>query len=76
MGICRQGRSDRGRRSGERGRRGEVGFIAMEGGTRFVGAKPGDVVLSSTVETNVLLYASTALLEGQSWSGGAKVHVA
>ena len=73
-GVGRKGGSDRGRGSRECRSRGEVGFIAAEGVARFVGAKPGDMVLSSTVETHVLFYASTALLRGQSSSEGAKIH--
>ena len=72
--VGRKGGSDRGRGSRECRSRGEVGFIAAEGVARFVGAKSGDMVLSSTVETHVLFYVSTALLGGQSWSKGAEVH--
>ena len=73
-GLGRKGQSDRGRGSRECRSRGEVGFIATEGVARFVGAKPGDMVLSSTVEAHVLFYASTAFLGGQSSSEGAEVH--
>ena len=73
-GVGRKGGGDRGRGSRECRGRGEVGFIAAEGVARFVGAKPGDMVLSSTVETHDLFYASTAPLGGQSWSKGAEVH--
>ena len=48
-GVGRKGGSDGGRVSRECRSRGKVGFIAMEGVARFVGAKPGDMVLSSTV---------------------------
>ena len=73
-GVGRKGGNDRGRGSRECRGRGEVGFIAAEGVAGFVGAKPGDMVLSSTVEAHVLFYASTAFLGGQSWSKGAEVH--
>ena len=73
-GVGRKGGGDGGRGSRECRGRGEVGFIAVKGVARFVGAKPGDMVLSSTVETRVLFYASTALLGGQSWSNGTEIH--
>ena len=41
---------------------------------RFAGLESGNMVLPSTVEAHVVFYAPTALLGGQSWSEGTKVH--
>ena len=63
-GVGRKRGGDRGRGSRECRSRGEVSFIAAEGVVRFVGAESGNMALSSTVETHVLFYASTAILGG------------
>ena len=73
-GVGRKGGGDRGRGSRDCRGRGEISFIATKGVGRLVGAESGNMSLSFTVETHVLFYASTALLGGQSWSEGAKVH--
>ena len=73
-GVGRKGGSDRGRGSRECRSRGEVGFIAAERVARFIGTKPGDMVLSSTVEAHVLGDTPGGFFGREPWSEGAKVH--